>query len=379
MNLQHRPADSNRRLIVFLLIFLASVLLLKGISIPSTAQSTDERVLEDTIPKHLPIKVKIKKEKEKAFKDLKNEKWLRALEIEVTNTGDKPIYFLDLLVRLPEVTAPNGHNVAFSLYYGRAALGDITTKAEPDDVPIKPGETHVFSLAHKQEAWESFKDKEKWPQPKKITLKFQILSFGDGTGFWGNEGLSVPHAPNEKSSTGRCLDKSNKGDPPALKWRRTSPSHQSVTLIDRLPVESSPAIFLSTALSHPISLKAGSLPDFCCPGTDCFYSKPYLEYSCYNCGIQERLMGAFCSDPIASCRLVSYTSDLCTIPETGETYLSLKLTSFPAEGQRRRRTRLRRGQHLRQPPQRHQHHRQPRARIWIAQTRRPTSPRVPAP
>jgi hypothetical protein len=55
----------------------------------------EERQLEDAIPKHVPIKVKIKAEKEKAFKDLHNEKWLRDLEIEVTNTGTKPIYFLD--------------------------------------------------------------------------------------------------------------------------------------------------------------------------------------------------------------------------------------------------------------------------------------------
>lgn len=32
-----------------------------------------ERFLEDKIPKHLPIKVKIKKEKEKTFKDSKND------------------------------------------------------------------------------------------------------------------------------------------------------------------------------------------------------------------------------------------------------------------------------------------------------------------
>src|SRR5215212_7525461 len=71
---------------------------------PSLAQSPEERELEDRIPKHLPIKVKIKKEKEEAFKDLKNEKWVRDFELEITNTGDKPIYFLSLLIDLPEIT-----------------------------------------------------------------------------------------------------------------------------------------------------------------------------------------------------------------------------------------------------------------------------------
>src|SRR5947209_4753818 len=85
-----------RRFICLITIFLINITLTS-----STAQS-EERVLEDTIPKHLPIKVKIKKEKEKAFKDLKNEKWLRDFELEVTNTGDKPIYYLGLLIVLPE-------------------------------------------------------------------------------------------------------------------------------------------------------------------------------------------------------------------------------------------------------------------------------------
>src|SRR5437763_1750016 len=37
----------------------------------------EERELEDTTPKHVPIKLKIKAEKEKSFKDIGNEHWLR--------------------------------------------------------------------------------------------------------------------------------------------------------------------------------------------------------------------------------------------------------------------------------------------------------------
>jgi hypothetical protein len=65
-------------------------------------QEKEERQLEDATPKHVPIKVKIKKEKEEAFKDLKNEQWLKELELEVTNTGNKPIYFLVFVLTLPE-------------------------------------------------------------------------------------------------------------------------------------------------------------------------------------------------------------------------------------------------------------------------------------
>lgn len=51
-----------------------------------------ERQVENTIPKHVPLDVKLTKAKEKNWKDLKNENWARDFEVEVTNTEDKPIY-----------------------------------------------------------------------------------------------------------------------------------------------------------------------------------------------------------------------------------------------------------------------------------------------
>src|SRR5215210_7647801 len=115
-------ALAAKRFLQVSLCCLAAVLLVRFVLVPGSAQSTEERELEDRIPKHLPIKVKIKKEKEKAFKDLKNEKWLRDFELEITNTGDKPIYSLSLALDLPEVTAPDGLGIAFSVHYGRSQL-----------------------------------------------------------------------------------------------------------------------------------------------------------------------------------------------------------------------------------------------------------------
>ena len=40
----------------------------------STSAALQERIFENKIPDHIPIKIKIRKEKEKSFKDLKNEK-----------------------------------------------------------------------------------------------------------------------------------------------------------------------------------------------------------------------------------------------------------------------------------------------------------------
>ncbi|PYS46835.1 MAG: hypothetical protein DMF68_17850 [Acidobacteria bacterium] len=204
-------------------------------------------MLEDTIPKHLPIKVKIKKEKEQAFKDLKNEKWMRDFEIEVTNTGDKPIYFLNLSIVMPEITLPYGTDLmGFSLSFGRRERFYIETKAEPDDPSIKPGETIVLKLTDTEvQDWERFWKKENKPNAKRLILHFELLSFGDGTGFWREDGMAVPHPPKAMSSTGRCVTRSNLNDSDDMKLEHASWSIQPATFsIDDLPADNLLANFL---------------------------------------------------------------------------------------------------------------------------------------
>src|ERR1044071_4869946 len=52
----------------------------------SQASPQEEREFKDEIPKHVPIKFKLKAEKEKKFKDLGNPDWYRDFELEETNT-----------------------------------------------------------------------------------------------------------------------------------------------------------------------------------------------------------------------------------------------------------------------------------------------------
>jgi hypothetical protein len=263
-----RKTSSVVAKVVLLLSFtcLAAIFLINVTLAPGIAQSQEERELEDTIPKHLPIKVKIKKEKEKAFKDVKNEKWLRDFELEVTNTGDKPIYFLSLALSLPEIKAPDGIGIAFSLHYGRSQLGNIETKAGPDDVPIKPGETYVFSFPDiVVVSWDRFREREKKPDAKKLILHFQILSFGDGTGFWRTDGIAVPHAPDAQSSLDRWGPEPNLNDSGGMKVQQVSwlsqPTRDST---DELPAKFLLANFLSTESSPPTSLKLNLHPQTCC-------------------------------------------------------------------------------------------------------------------
>ncbi|MDX6613039.1 MAG: hypothetical protein QOD75_2225 [Blastocatellia bacterium] len=152
--------------------------------------------MEDQIPKHLPIRIKIRKEKEASFKDLKNANWARELEIEVTNTGEQDIYFLSLGIFLPEIKAEDGKDISFPLYYGREELANLPARARPGDVPIKPHETWIFKLLENNVlGYEAFSRKRKWVSPKKVVVHFRRLNFGDGTGFEGWGGTFLPQSP----------------------------------------------------------------------------------------------------------------------------------------------------------------------------------------
>jgi hypothetical protein len=168
-------------------------------------EQENERKLEDQIPKHVPIKIKIKKEKEAGFKDLNNERWAREFELEVTNTGTKPIYSLYLSV-WTDVKAAAGFRVQFPLYYGRNEFSDIRTRPESTDVPINPGESVSLKIHPSQlDAWDYARQKENRPFPKRLQVIFQFLSFGDGTGYAVSDGQPLPHKTPEEEGIAACL------------------------------------------------------------------------------------------------------------------------------------------------------------------------------
>jgi hypothetical protein len=101
-----------------------------------------ERVIEDQAPSHLPIKVEIN--------NLHVEPLLRNVEIKVTNTSSKPIYFLELDILLPDMLSPDGHPTGFPLRYGRTRLIDFQEPLRPEDAPLQPGESFVFKIPEKK-------------------------------------------------------------------------------------------------------------------------------------------------------------------------------------------------------------------------------------
>jgi hypothetical protein len=320
----HTSTMIIKLVLLLLLASLASLYLINGSFPQSLAQSTEEREFEDTVPKNLPIKVKIKKEKEKSFKDLENDKWVRDLELEFTNTGDKPIYCVSMTLVLPEIIDPaNGYNLAFVLPYGRVQLGDLITKAEPDDVPIKPGETYVFKVPESLVlGWDSFRRREHKPQPKKVILHFNKLSFGDGTGFMGH--MPYPPAPNERSSLNRCGPVDSETKDLILHHPLGNPRKEK--LDEYVTGNNLAGNFFSAELLNLVFSKLNLQSQDCCSG-GCLRSRPFLENSCYGCPQVDRLDSVSCSDPFGSCSLPSYRSIRCTIPETGEEYFCLQVDS----------------------------------------------------
>ncbi|HSQ24632.1 MAG TPA: hypothetical protein VLN44_09480 [Pyrinomonadaceae bacterium] len=162
------------------------------------------------MPEHLPIKVKIKREKEKLYRDLNNENWARDFEIEVKNTGTKPIYSLAFLLEVPDAKIADSYQ-AFTIVYGRTDLFDLNNSPGNDDVPIRPGETRTLALEQTGiKGWDQARGSGLVPrQIRGARLIFQRLSFGDGTGFDGTTG--TPRSkPNKKPVAQACRPSSDR-------------------------------------------------------------------------------------------------------------------------------------------------------------------------
>ncbi len=277
-------------------------------SFKKTLPQENERRLENLIPKHVPIKIKIKKEKEAGFKDLNNEKWGWEFELEVINTGTKPIYALDLLV-MTDVKAASGSPVIFPLYFGRNELGDIRTKAEPTDIPIKPGES--VSLAINPgivNAWDYYRKKENRPLPKRLEVKIESLNFGDGTGYVGNDATPLPRVIPEEGGSATCRPLFQTG---IFGWNEAPPgSPLSKLLAFNLPAAIWPVNFLRS-LTFDNSKSSGFLLDTCCPGTYCSMLTVSRDETCYTCGPQTSVGLALCNNPDALCREVTFHSFQC--------------------------------------------------------------------
>jgi hypothetical protein len=203
-----RVSNVPLRIVVALLVLASALVLLNkakpgAASMPQTVpKPVTKRLFENRVPEHLPIKVKIKHEKEKFFRDLDNENWARDLELEIKNTGDKPIYFLFFYLIVPDAKIGN-LSQGFSITYGRPALADLHQRPNDEDIPISPGETKSLRIEEAGlRGWDEARAAGKVPHRiRGVRLIFQHLSFGDGTGY--ETGSGTPRSGAMSSSESR--------------------------------------------------------------------------------------------------------------------------------------------------------------------------------
>src|SRR5205085_8136367 len=162
----------------------------------SNAQSDEQsqKKVKNLIPSHIPIKVKIK--------HLEITKKMREIEIEVTNTAAKPIYYINQWLFLTGERSDNNAYIAMQFRYGRVELSDFQTEVTSEDVPLNPGETIVLKMLDDQaEWWEEFRVRRNRPNPFDFELKFSRLVFGDHTGFAGFQGIPLPRNQNSNDQS----------------------------------------------------------------------------------------------------------------------------------------------------------------------------------
>jgi hypothetical protein len=153
-----------------------------------------DRIIEDQMPPGVPLDVEIK--------NLNTNSLLRDVEIKVTNTAKKPIYFLELGIVLPENLSPAGYPIGFPLRYGRDDLIKFASPLEPGDVPLLPEASLILKIPGRYLAGFERLVTEGQITPgqvKRVYLMFRHLNFGDQTGF-SSDGSPVPNIHRERSA-----------------------------------------------------------------------------------------------------------------------------------------------------------------------------------
>jgi hypothetical protein len=138
-------------------------------------QEKEKRTLKTREFKDMPLKFHV-------IRNLESETWYKDLQIEVKNIGTKPIYGILAFLEFPD-HKPFNRDIALDLTYGDPKYWDIEVLADSRDLHLDPGQTYIFTIPAKA-AKTLGKQHERAPQEfKKLDFHFNVISFGDGTGF----------------------------------------------------------------------------------------------------------------------------------------------------------------------------------------------------
>jgi hypothetical protein len=301
-----QPPSLLRIVLVFLLVVAALAITLLGINSVASSQQQEptpgnpssqgaaarERKIGIGIPKHLPLKFEIK--------NLNSDRWVYDLEIDVTNTSTKPIYYLDFFITMPGYKNKiTGNKLGFWFSYGRIELVDFAAPLLPDDIPIAPGEKHTFKIRESlAKGWEEQSKSEGRPEPKILSLQFQELNFGDGTGFVTTAGEPV----NIHRKSGGAGAASQSGGPP-------KPKTQSIN--SYLPAMFLPVNFSKNNELNKVFNALTELPFTCGGQSNCQLTKRTFVTCGRTCdpGSDQKLSHSTfgCeTDPQCSCRIPDF-------------------------------------------------------------------------
>lgn len=163
-------------------------------AIAADAQEVKKRAAKQwiyvTIPKTVPIKVEI------PGNDLDSPP--EEVVLKITNTGDKPIYFLNLHVDSLEKIAGARISLA-TLKYGNVMLGDFTLAAEQiarereRSEFLAPNDFVELVITKEQvRAFKNFVSKRNYQALPRVLLELSVLSYGDGTGLLTPSAVPMP-------------------------------------------------------------------------------------------------------------------------------------------------------------------------------------------
>lgn len=184
MNLS-KAGSITTRVLKLLLICASSIFLIKGALMLSTAQSTsgEERKFKSKDFRDMPLRVR-------KVKGLQSETWPNDLEIEIENISSKPIYFINAVLEFPDDPAPNGSS-GIKFKFGKVENMDIARLAQPEDEHVDPGRTVVFTVSQVYRKGLMVRQQKTPHNFKKLDFWFEIVSFGDGTGYEGSQFLDL--------------------------------------------------------------------------------------------------------------------------------------------------------------------------------------------
>ncbi len=130
----------------------------------------------NTLTKEVPINIDIKKSDSKD--------WLHDLELVVTNNGEKPIYYVYIVLIFDGLRSQSGDPMGVGLTFGSPRMYSTVNTPEKDDPFIKPHDKITLQIpAGTADAWAGSLAQGKYPTPLSVTADLGWISFGDSTGF----------------------------------------------------------------------------------------------------------------------------------------------------------------------------------------------------